>query len=95
MINNRRHLNGPGFDNECCHFFLEQINDFDVKEKLYVDVTPHADRVLRTFKYQHTSTGVLLAGEKGSGKTKLAKNICMDAAAKSYFCTRDQPTLEG
>eukprot|EP00816_Leptocylindrus_hargravesii_P006299 CAMPEP_0196824686 /NCGR_PEP_ID=MMETSP1362-20130617/92624_1 /TAXON_ID=163516 /ORGANISM="Leptocylindrus danicus, Strain CCMP1856" /LENGTH=386 /DNA_ID=CAMNT_0042205009 /DNA_START=50 /DNA_END=1210 /DNA_ORIENTATION=+ len=70
------------FDEENGRFFLERIEDFDIKGKLYGKTTRHADRVLNTFESRSASTGVLLTGEKGSGKTLLAKKICMDAAAK-------------
>jgi len=70
------------FDDKCCQYFLERIDDFEIKGKIYGKAIRRADRILRTFDSRSASTGVLLSGEKGSGKTLLAKKICADAAAK-------------
>lgn len=64
------------FDN----FYLEQIDDFKVWGKLYGDTLKHTQRILSTFADRTNSTGVMLTGEKGSGKTLLAKNISVEAA---------------
>ena len=61
-------------------FYLEKIDSFEIKGKLYGNTTRHADRILNTFKDRTTSTGVMLTGEKGSGKTLLSKKIVIDAA---------------
>lgn len=60
-------------------YFLEQIEDFKKPTKMYGDVFRNTDRILNTFKDRNGSTGVLLCGEKGSGKSLLAKNVAMDA----------------
>lgn len=60
--------------------YLEQIDSFDIKGKLYGDTTKNTNRIISTFLDRPASTGVMLAGEKGSGKTLLAKNICFEAA---------------
>lgn len=70
------------YDDDCGQFFLERIDDFEIKGKIYGKATRRADRILRTFDSRSFSTGVLLSGEKGSGKTLLAKRVCLDAAAK-------------
>lgn len=61
-------------------FYLKAISDFDVKGKIYGKTTGHAERILRTFADRPHCTGVLLNGEKGSGKTMLAKMISQQAA---------------
>lgn len=61
-------------------FYLEQIDSFEFKGKLYGNTTRHAERIINTFKDRGISTGVMLAGEKGSGKTLLTKKISMLAA---------------
>jgi hypothetical protein len=61
-------------------FFLEQVESFDLPTKMYGNVTRHSGRIINTFFDRSASTGVLLTGEKGSGKTLLSKRICMDLA---------------
>jgi hypothetical protein len=63
-------------------FYLEQIESFDIKGKVYGDSRRTADRILRTFDDRTASTGVMLTGEKGSGKTLLAKMLSVQAAEK-------------
>jgi len=58
-------------------FYLEQVDTFEIKGKLYGKTTRHADRILNTFKDRGISTGVMLTGEKGSGKTLLTKKISL------------------
>ena len=62
------------------NLFLEKIESFTIGTKLYGDTTRHTDRILRTFMDRDVSTGVLLNGEKGSGKSLLAKNLSVRAA---------------
>lgn len=60
--------------------FLETISDFEIKGKLYGNNTRHADRIINTFLDRPSATGVMLVGEKGSGKTLLTKTIAINAA---------------
>lgn len=55
--------------------YFDTLAPFTVPSKLYGDVTTHTQRVITTFLDRAGSTGVLLSGEQGSGKTLLAKNI--------------------
>jgi len=77
-----------GFNCGTGQFFLERIDDFEIKGKIYGDTNQVADRILTTFRDRELSTGVLLAGEKGSGKTLLAKRVSMLAASND-----DIPTI--
>ena len=61
-------------------FFLKAVTDFCTSGKIYGKTPRHADRILNSFKVRPNSTGVLLSGEKGSGKTMLAKIISQQAA---------------
>jgi hypothetical protein len=70
-----------GFDKMAGCFYLSQIENFEIKGKLYGNTTRHADRILNTFHDRPNATGVMLTGEKGSGKTLLTKRIAVDAAA--------------
>jgi hypothetical protein len=56
-------------------YFFEGIDDFQLPDKLYGDTAQLAERILRTYNDRPGSTGVMLSGEKGSGKTLLAKVI--------------------
>ncbi len=56
-------------------YFLEQLENFTLPAKLYGDVDANARRILNSFYDRPSGTGVLLSGNKGSGKTMLAKRI--------------------
>lgn len=60
-------------------FYLEAIEGFEIKGKIYGDTKRSANRILNTFNDRTASTGVMLTGEKGSGKTLLAKMLSLDA----------------
>lgn len=57
------------------NLFLEETDKFKPLSKYYGDCLKHADRIHRTFADRPSSTGVMLTGEKGSGKTLLAKQL--------------------
>ena len=61
-------------------FFLKLVTDFHQTGKIYGKTLKHADRILNSFHVRPNATGVLLTGEKGSGKTMLAKIISQKAA---------------
>jgi hypothetical protein len=61
-------------------YFLEMVDSFEPLKKLYGTTTKNTDRILRTFMDRPNSTGVMLSGEKGSGKSLLAKTISIEAA---------------
>lgn len=64
--------------------YFEQIESFPEPGKLYGNVLARGERILNTFETRSASTGVLLNGEKGSGKTLLAKHLSQLAALKGY-----------
>jgi hypothetical protein len=68
-----RPMNGP--------LYLEMVDSFTPLKKLYGNTTRHAGRIVNTYRDRGTSTGVLLNGEKGSGKTLLARQLSIDCAA--------------
>jgi hypothetical protein len=68
------------FDQMSSSFYLEQIESFDIQGKIYGDTKRTAARVLSTFNDRTASTGIMLNGEKGSGKTLLAKMLSVEAA---------------
>jgi hypothetical protein len=61
-------------------FYLEAIESFEIRGKVYGDTRKQAKRILNTFNDRTASTGVMLTGEKGSGKTLLAKMLAVNAA---------------
>lgn len=60
--------------------FLDQVDGFTVPKKMYGNTLQHTARILNTFRDRTASTGVVLNGEKGSGKTLLAKNLSIVCA---------------
>ena len=62
------------------NLYLEHTEDFEIPAKLYGDTTRNADRIMNSFWQRNKSTGVMLVGEKGSGKTLLSKHICVELA---------------
>lgn len=62
------------------NFFLEHISDFTAPKKIYGDCLKNTDRIINTFLNRPNATGVMLTGEKGSGKTLLSKNVCIELA---------------
>jgi len=62
------------------NLYLEMIDSFEFKGKRYGDNVKNTERIINTFMDRPGSTGVMLAGEKGSGKSLLAKSISIRAA---------------
>lgn len=67
--------------------YLEMIDGFEIKGKTYGDLNKNTDRILNTFMSRPAATGVMLAGEKGSGKSLLAKNLAIQAAERLQIPT--------
>lgn len=57
------------------NLYFEAIGNFTFTSKRYGDNIRHTERIFSTFIDRALSTGVMLAGEKGSGKSLLAKNL--------------------
>lgn len=66
------------------NLFLEQVDSFELPSKLYGNTNNYAQRILHTYQDRSNSTGVMLSGEKGSGKTLLSKTVSTQAAAVGY-----------
>lgn len=62
------------------NMFFETVDSFEFKGKRYGDNTKNTERIMSTFLKRDASTGVMLTGEKGSGKSLLAKTISITAA---------------
>lgn len=68
-------------------FYFEVAEGFKLPKRIYGSTQRHAERVLRTFDSRENSTGVLLSGEKGTGKTLLTKVI------SEFGLQRKMPTI--
>ena len=69
------------------NLYLQLVDDFKPIKKTYGSIVKDTQRIISTYHDRDTSTGVLLTGEKGSGKTLLAKNLSIALAAE------DIPTI--
>jgi len=58
-------------------FFLVTIEENSNNNKIYGDVPKSVDRVVNTFIDRSNSTGILLSGEKGCGKTLFSKLLSL------------------
>jgi hypothetical protein len=70
-------------------FILEIAEQYKLPSKCYGNIQDRTDKILNTFLDRPSSTGVLLVGEKGSGKSLLAKRLSVHAALK-----HDIPTVQ-
>lgn len=65
-------------------YFLTLMDAFEPSPKIYGKTPAQRERIINTFISRPQSTGVLLSGEKGSGKTLLAKELSCRMAAIGY-----------
>lgn len=63
-------------------YLARKGKNFAMPPKLYGNIQPRADKVLRAYQYRTKSTGVMLLGDKGCGKTELMKLTANDAINK-------------
>jgi SpoVK/Ycf46/Vps4 family AAA+-type ATPase len=68
-------------------YFLTEIDDFTLPAKTYGNEINRSERIISTFLDRPSATGVILAGEKGAGKTLLAKKISIELAQKHQIPT--------
>ena len=68
-------------------YYLELGQSFQQSHKIYGDTLKNSERILSTYLSRHNSTGVLLVGEKGSGKTLLTKIISHEAETQHKIPT--------
>lgn len=72
------------YDQLSSSYYLEAIENFKVKGKIYGNTCKTATRMLNTFVDRTSSTGILLTGEKGSGKTLLAKMLSIEGGKQGF-----------
>ena len=63
-------------------FYLRVMELQGMPKKIYGDVKSRSKRILHTFNDRGTNTGVLLHGMKGTGKSLLSRQVCLDAVAE-------------
>lgn len=74
---------GVAYDANRAAFYLERMPDLSIGSgKVYGPVSDRIGRVFRSFEDRESSTGVLLVGEKGSGKTMTAKMASIEGARR-------------
>lgn len=68
-------------------YFLRPLEPLRMPNKLYGSTRTHAERILQTFQQRDSNTGILLSGEKGSGKTMLMRVL------SNGLATAGMPTI--
>lgn len=69
-------------------YFLEKTHDFTLPSKIYGDVESLSDRYLNSFLTWNKNLGVLLCGLKGTGKSLLAKYLCVKSGLPVIMVTQ-------
>lgn len=59
-------------------------NKFTLPSKVYGNHSNRTRRIISAFRSRNKSTGVLLSGDKGSGKTMLSQSICNEMIENGY-----------
>jgi hypothetical protein len=63
---------------------FKKVDSFTENGKMYGNVEERVERILNTFDDRPRTTGVLLSGEKGSGKSQLARNVSLAGYDRGY-----------
>lgn len=62
------------------YLYYEKIEDnYELPKKIYGNIDGRAERIMNTWNERTKNTGVLLSGDKGSGKSLLAQILCNKA----------------
>lgn len=76
----------PGFYavewNKNVGYYLRPMEMQAIPNKMYGEVQSRTDLILTKFQKRGRHTGVLLSGMRGTGKSLLARNVCVEAVEK-------------
>lgn len=72
---------------------LLKVKNPELPEKFYGDIKELTTRYLKTFKHKDGNLGVLLAGEKGTGKSLLAINIAVEVNLPVIIVDKNIPQI--
>jgi len=67
------------FSQKDLEHYLEESDAFKIPEKVYGDPAKLAKRYINTFNNSNGNLGILLTGIKGTGKSLLAKMVCVES----------------
>lgn len=56
-------------------YYLNEMDAMTTPDRIYGSLPNYAERIINTFQKRPQNTGVLLVGDKGSGKTMLARKL--------------------
>ena len=70
------------------NFFFQVVDSFSLPKKRYGDNTRHCERIFNTFIKRNSATGVLLAGEKGSGNYR-CRSVGLGSGSGSCRTSQD------
>ncbi|MCV9963539.1 ATP-binding protein [Pararhizobium sp. BT-229] len=68
--------------NQAQGYYLSEVEGFRMPAKTYGKEIGRHNRIITTFLSRPAGTGVILAGEKGAGKTLLSKRVSIELAAQ-------------
>jgi hypothetical protein len=75
------------FDPQNNHYFIVPSDPFVLPDKIYGDQSKYADRYIKSFNTWEGNLGIHLTGLKGTGKSLLAKEICIKAGLPVILIT--------
>jgi len=76
------HVYRVGFNERTGEYFLSKSTPFTFNGEVYGSLLRYKERIISSYLNNNTGMGVLLAGEKGSGKSLLSKLISIDLLKK-------------
>lgn len=67
------------FNSQTNEYYLKEKPSFELPNKLYGDCEELSNKILNTWNHRNKNMGVLLAGMKGTGKSLLARVLCINS----------------